>query len=252
MTVIHLHKLLPILVSPAFIVVVLAILSLCLRAKWPRILLLIVLLITTSPLVSLQTTKLAERGYTRLPADAVNTAESIVVLGGMTRTIAGPNGTLVYEFTNAADRLLAGITLIHNDKGKRLILTRGHLPWSLGVPEGEFLAQVAQELGVARDRITLTSQAHNTAQEVDNIMPLLENDESVILVTSAYHMPRALALFRQKEVNVTPFPVDFRSTQRRRIASDLLPSAEAFFTISLMSREFLGRAYYWLRAKIAA
>lgn len=96
MTVIHLHKLLPILVSPAFIVVVLAILSLCLRAKWPRILLLIVLLITTSPLVSLQATKLAERGYTRLPADAVNTAESIVVLGGMTRTIAGPNGTLVY------------------------------------------------------------------------------------------------------------------------------------------------------------
>ena len=72
----------------------------------------------------------------------------------------------------------------------------------------------------------------------------------MVLVTSAFHMLRAVMLFRQEGTSVTPFPVDFQTVEARGVLlTDFLPSAEGLAKVELALKEFYGLAYYWLRPR---
>ncbi|MGR3678797.1 MAG: YdcF family protein [Paracoccaceae bacterium] len=238
---------LPVLVSPVFVILLLAVISVLSSKRFPRVLLVILCLIFTSPIIAQRALQFAEQGQVRLPVHAFAKADTVIVLGGITRTIAGPDETLVYEMRDSVDRYLAALEMIRQDKVQRMILTRGQLPWLKGVPEGEHLATLAISAGVSLDRIALTDQAQNTEQEAANIRQMVADTESLILVTSAFHMPRAKAIFEAEGISVTPFPVDFRAEARRPTGLDFLPQAAAMDDISLVIRELLGRAYYRLK-----
>ena len=76
----------------------------------------------------------------------------------------------------------------------------------MGEPEGEYLRDIAEKFGVPR-RILLTN-VQNTDQEVKAVAKLLNKEfAKVILVTSAFHMPRAQKVLRLQVTS--PFPVDF-------------------------------------------
>ena len=70
------------------------------------------------------------------------------------------------------------------------------------------LAQAAVSMGVDRGRIRLIDTAHDTEDEA-NAVKALVGDAKVALVTSAWHMPRAAALFRDARVDALPCPVDY-------------------------------------------
>jgi uncharacterized SAM-binding protein YcdF (DUF218 family) len=80
----------------------------------------------------------------------------------------------VIEWGEAADRIFAGIDLFKLNKAPVLVLTGGKLPWSIGVPEGEYLRDVAIDLGVPKKDILLTENVENTDQEqhLSNTHPL--------------------------------------------------------------------------------
>ena len=71
--------------------------------------------------------------------------------------------------------------------------------------------------------------------------------ESVILVTSSFHLPRARLLFERAGVRVHPYPVDFKATGRSKDWLSLIPSANAFMKTSSGLREYIGRIYYLLK-----
>ena len=127
-----------------------------------------------------------------------------------------------------------------------MILTRGQTPWSFGAPEGEFLSEFANMNGIDSANITLTRVVRNTNDEARAIAELIKSNEKLILVTSAFHMPRARLVFKNQNILVTEFSVDFRSDWSKVGILDFLPHANALRLSSLFVREIIGRAYYFL------
>jgi uncharacterized SAM-binding protein YcdF (DUF218 family) len=155
---------------------------------------------------------------------------------------------LIYEFNDSIDRILAGIKLIKENKAPYLILTRGKVPWSKGKPEGEILLDFVLNYGIEKQKIILTDNVQNTDQEAKAVKKLFPNkDQKIILVTSAFHMPRAIKVFQAAGVDVVPFPVDFQASYQKFTLMNLIPSASAFNNTSHFVREIQGRIYYQLK-----
>jgi uncharacterized SAM-binding protein YcdF (DUF218 family) len=207
----------------------------------------IILIVCSLPIVSGKLVAYLESDYQLSKPSNIEPADSIVVLSGMIKTINSKDG-LDYEFGEASDRIFAGINLFKEKKAPKLILTRGQLPWSVGIPEGEYLKKIAITNGISENSILLTENVENTDQEAKAIKKLLSEDNpKVLLVTSAFHMPRAQKVFEAAGINVVPFPVDFQKGLSKITFMSFMPSANALSETSFFVREMMGRIYYNLK-----
>ena len=244
---IYIHKILPLLVSPLILIIILVMWASLFRSKRAGLAAICILIVCSLPLVSNRLISFLERDYLLVSPVNAKTADAIVVLSGMVRTIEGADG-LKYEWGEASDRIFAGIELIKQNKAPILVLTGGKLPWSVGKPEGEYLRDIAEKFGVPRDRILLTENVQNTDQEAKAVAKLFNKEfAKVILVTSAFHMPRAQKVFEAAGIVTSPFPVDFLSGAGKITIMTFIPSAEAFSQTSFFIREVIGRLYYNLK-----
>jgi len=244
---IYLHKLLPLLVSPLFLVIILFIWGTVSRQKWISLSGVCILVLCSLPIISGKLIYYLEKDYVLKPTNTASTADAVVVLSGMIRTLKGSEG-LVYEWGEASDRIFAGIDLIDEQKAPILILTGGHLPWSVGTPEGEYLKKIAIKNGISSEVIRVTENVQNTDQEAKAVAKLLNKTEpNVILVTSAFHMPRAQKVFEAAGLSVSSFAVDFLSGADEPTIMDFIPDAAAFRDTSFFIREIIGRLYYHLK-----
>jgi uncharacterized SAM-binding protein YcdF (DUF218 family) len=244
---IYLHKILPLIVSPMFLVMFLITWGIVFRSRISGILGVSILIICSLPVFSNKLITYLENGYILSDASSAKTADAIVVLSGMVRTTNGKNG-LSYEWGEASDRIFAGIELIKKNKAPIMVLTGGKLPWSTGKPEGEYLREVAIKYGVPNKNILLTENVKNTDQEAKAVAELLnKSSPKIILVTSAYHMPRAQKVFEAAGINTEPFAVDFLSGADKYTIMNFIPSAKAFNQTSFFIRELIGRLYYSLK-----
>ena len=244
---IYLHKILPLIASPMFLVIVLITWGIVFRSRIASVLAVSILIICSIPIFSNKLITYLENGYTLSDAASAKTADAIVVLSGMVRTINGKNG-LSYEWGEASDRIFAGIELIKKNKAPIMILTGGKLPWSVGKPEGEYLRDVAIKYGVPNKNILLTENVENTDQEAKAVGKLLnKTSPKIILVTSAFHMPRAQKVFEAVGINIEPFAVDFLSGADKYTIMNFIPSAGALKQTSFFIRELIGRLYYNLK-----
>ena len=87
----------------------------------------------------------------------------------------------------------------------------------------------------------------NTNDEAKAISRMLPKNSEVILVTSAFHMPRAVKVFQNQNLKVIPYAVDFRSSVKEINIIDFLPQASAFKDSNFYFREIIGRTYYSIR-----
>ena len=241
---IYLHKFLPLIASPLFFVLIVILIGTYLKSKKISFFGLLFLIFCSLPIISNKLIFFLEKDYSRKEISNVSKADAIVVLSGMVSTIK-TNGKISYEFNNAVDRILSGIDLFKEDKASYLILTNGKLPWSLGIPEGEYLKKFSIKFGIPEDRILLTDNVQNTDQEAKSVRKLLKtNKANIILVTSALHMPRAKKVFEATNIKVIPFAVDFRTSIKKITIIDFIPSANSLKDTSNFFREMIGRLYY--------
>ena len=244
---IYFNKILPLIFSPLFFVLGLIIIGLIINSKKISFVGVIILFIFSMPIVSNKLINYLEFNYELRQPSEIESADLIVVLSGMIIRIKTKRGT-DFELDPAADRIFAGIDLFKSNKAPVLMLTGGKLPWSIGVPEGEYLRDVAIDLGVPKKDILLTENVENTDQEAKAIKKLLLLDNpKIILVTSAFHMPRAQLVFEAAGINVIPFPVDFRIEAQKITFMNFIPSANSFAATSFFVREMIGRTYYNLK-----
>ena len=179
-----------------------------------------------------------ERPYAPLTAEAVAAMTpapaAIVVLGSGFRPdkTLPPNDQLS---ANGIVRLTEAVRLTHLLPAARLIV-------SDGVGQGESLAKTATMMGVPRDRITLEARSGDTSDEAA-LLPPLVGKESFLLVTSAAHMRRALALCRKQGLNPIAAATDFTRGGSEWSAGDLLPRASGFFRTDYALHEWIG--YWW-------
>ncbi|MDG3042438.1 YdcF family protein [Roseicyclus marinus] len=244
---IYLHKLLPALASPIMALMLLTLLSLLTRSRAVKLLTFFLFLMTTNPILANRAIAYLERDFPPKPLATIEPLDHVVVLSGMIRAVVTEDGTLIYEFGEAVDRFAAGLNLLASGQADTLILTRGQLPWSTGRPEGEVLRDIALAHGIDPENILLTTPAQNTAEEAQAIAEMLHNGARIGLVTSAFHMPRALQVFRSQGLDPRPIAVDYRQDYDAMTFMDVIPSAAALDDISLFTREMIGRAYYAIR-----
>ena len=243
---IYLHKILPLIFSPLILIIILIVWGLIFGSKKIISIGIVVLIICSTPIISQKFIAYLESDHQLKKPSDVKSANAVVVLSGMLTTIKTESG-YEYEFGGAVDRILAGIDLYKDAKAPILILTRGKLPWSLGKPEGEYLKEFATEFGIPKENILLTDNVQNTDQEAKSIKKLLNQNNKIILVTSAFHMPRAKKVFKTANIKAMPFAVDFKNLSRRVTIMDFIPSANSFKETSNFAREIIGRLYYSLR-----
>ena len=151
---IYINKILPIIVSPLGLIIILLFFGVFRKRMLPSMIALIILIILSLPIVSGQLIKLLEQNYRPTTPNETTRADTVIVLSGMV-TLIEKNDGIHYEFSEAVDRIFAGINLLKIGKAQKIILTRGKLPWSVGVPEGEFLAEFIQSQGINPNRILL-------------------------------------------------------------------------------------------------
>jgi uncharacterized SAM-binding protein YcdF (DUF218 family) len=244
---IYLHKFLPLIVSPLFFVFIIILIGTFLKSKKISLFGLLVLIFCSLPIISNKLIFYLEKDFSLKDISSVSKADAIVVLSGMIRVIKNKEN-LDYEFGDSIDRILSGIDLFKQDKAPLLILTNGKLPWSVGIPEGEYLKEFSIKFGVPEEKILLTDNVQNTEQEAKSIKKLLNSDDiKIILVTSAFHMPRAKKVFEATNIRVVPFPVDFRNSVKKITFLDFIPSAVSLNKTSKFVREMIGRLYYNLK-----
>lgn len=241
---IYLHKVLPFFLSPLFVFGAMVIFSVFTRRRWLALLAVTGLWLIALPVVSDQLIRAVEEHRVRLDAQRMPEAAAIVVLSGMLTDSPGVGGTVV-EWGDA-DRFFAGLELYQAARAPRLVFTRGRLPWSASQEsEGDVLRRYATRSGVATEAILLTKEVANTKEEAAAVRELLKpTSGEVILVTSAFHMPRAQKLFEREGLRVHAFPVDFKAQVRQLTPMDFLPDARALRWSDVAVREWLGRLYY--------
>jgi uncharacterized SAM-binding protein YcdF (DUF218 family) len=243
---IYLHKILPLIFSPLILVIGLIILGIIFNLRKFSLIGVIVLILSSLPIISNKFIAYLEKDYQPIEIAEIENVDAIVVLSGMIRVI-GDEENLKYEFTDSVDRFFAGLDLFNNNKSPILILTRGKMPWSLGIAEGEYLKELAIKYGVSEENIILTDEVQNTDQEAKAIKEILTEDAKIILVTSAFHMPRAEKVFKAANINLIPYPVDFQNSKSKTTMMDFIPSAGSLFDTSHFVREMIGRLYYNLK-----
>ena len=245
---IFLHKLLPALLSPVSVILFCLIISFFTRRLWPRVFAVAVLVAASSPILAKAGWEYLEKGSKYRPISTVAPTDKVIVLGGEIVVVSNSDGDeLNYKFGENVDRYEAAIELLKQDKAQNVIFTRGAVPWSRGKPEGEILAVKAVKRGINAADIILTREVQNTFDEAMAVKTLVSPSETPILVTSAFHMPRAKLIFLSLGMQVDAYPVGFRAIQSKFSVLDLMPSGQAFYDNSFIIRELLGRVYYGLK-----
>ena len=185
-----------------------------------------------------------EQRYPPAPLEQLPTADAILVLGGLVEAAAPPD-RLEPNLGAAADRIWHAARLYRAGKAPRILASGGNLPWS-GVeqPESSVMAELLQELGVPAAVILQEPNSRTTRENRDRSLPILRANgvRRILLVTSALHMPRALALFRATDLEVIPAPTDFEiHSPSNAHPLRWLPDAQALADGSRAFKEYLGR-----------
>jgi uncharacterized SAM-binding protein YcdF (DUF218 family) len=215
---IFLSKFLPLFVYPLGLACVLIVAALIAarRLRLQRAILILALLVLFpggNRWVAMSLTRSLEWRY--LPPEQIPQAEVIVLLSG--GTLAADYPRPIVELNSAGDRILYAGELYRQGKAKYILLTGGTIDW-LGEPGSptEEMATILEMLGVPREVMWFEPDSRNTYENAINSGRILKDKgiTRILLVTSAWHMPRAVRLFEAQGLEVIPMPTDFTVTQK--------------------------------------
>lgn len=258
-----LSKFLPLLIYPLGLACVLLVVALWLtrRPRWRTTvvaLALALLWLGGNRIVAMLLMRSLEQTY--LPSAVLLNgelkADVIVVLGGGTRTGAYPRPTS--EVNEAGDRLLYAARLYRQGVAPHLLLSGGRavIVETTSVPEAESMAEILVEVGVPREALWLEPVSRNTYENAVESLPILQAKgvKRIVLVTSASHMPRSVAVFAKTGLEVIPAATDFQVTQEDWAYytqlnpliqfSNLLPRASDLERTTRVLKEYVGIVIY--------
>ena len=198
------------------------------------------LLLWSMPVMSHWLASQIEDQFPQVPIASVPHAQAIVVLGG---TVTPPSGTSTEINLGRAGRVWYAARLFHAGKAPLVLLSGGGDLERQAFSEARAMAVFLQDLGVPAQAIMLEKASRNTRQNAVFSAALLKarGIQHILLVTSALHMPRALALFTAQGLQVTPAPTDFEAGHES--LSGLLtwlPDASALVGSALAMKELVG------------
>ena len=181
-----------------------------------------------------------ERMYPPQRVEDLPEADAVVVLGG---GVGADTNSLVYaELFMGADRVLHAARIVKAGKAPVVIAS--------GEGEREASLPLLKEFGVPEEAILIENESRNTEENARYVAKMLADRPGrrrVLLVTSSWHMRRALLMFRRHagDVEVVPAPIDYEgimAAEESTLPKSLLPSADMLMKNSFMLKEYVG---YW-------
>jgi uncharacterized SAM-binding protein YcdF (DUF218 family) len=180
--------------------------------------------------------------------------DGIVVLGG---AISPDVSAARHEpaLNEAAERLTVVVELARRYPEARILFTGGVGELvSSAPPEAEFALLQFERLGIARTRILAEDKSRNTVENAVFSLELAKPKagERWLLVTSAYHMPRAIGVFRKAGFAVEAYPVDWRTRGPQDALRPFPTLGDGLRRTDTAVREWVGLAVYWLTGRSSA
>lgn len=183
----------------------------------------------------------------RFPAVLPARVDGIVVLGGSIEpTITEARGQITLN--NSADRLTMMVALAQRYPDARVVFSGGAAAVNLPpVREADLVRAWLEGLGLAADRFLFERDSATTYENALFSARLAQPKagETWLLVTSAFHMPRAVGVFRAVDWTVVPYPVDFRTPL------DFYSVFANLTLVDLAVKEYIGMAAYRLSGRSA-
>jgi len=177
--------------------------------------------------------------------------DGIVVLGGaISPDISAARGAVALN--DNAERITAAAELARRYPGARIIYTGGSsaLFFNEGI-EAAFAVRQLEALGVAHDRITAEEQSRNTIENAvfSRLIAAPKPGQRWLLVTSAYHMSRAMAAFRAAGFAVEAYPVDWRTRGPIDLVHPFASLSDGLQRTDTAVHEWIGLLAYRLAGK---
>ena len=177
--------------------------------------------------------------------------DGIVVLGGViSPDISAARGSVALN--DAAERITVAAELARKYQNARIIFAGGSaaLIFNRDIEAG-FAVQQLQALGIAHDRITAEEQSRNTFENAvfSRLIAHPKPGERWLLVTSAYHMPRAMAAFRAAHFPVEAYPVDWRTSGPGDLVQPFAQLSQGLLQTDTAVHEWVGLVAYRLSGK---
>jgi uncharacterized SAM-binding protein YcdF (DUF218 family) len=176
--------------------------------------------------------------------------DGIIVLGGAVDVRISETRRYPLKLNESGERILALIELARRFPSARLVYTGTGDP----ISEAEEVANRISALGIDPTRLILERQARNTFENAQFSAKLLEPKpgERWLLVTSAWHMPRAVGCFRRAGFVVDAYPVDFRTAGPSDLAMPYYFGSDGLAQMDFALKEWVGLVVYWLTGKTDA
>jgi uncharacterized SAM-binding protein YcdF (DUF218 family) len=178
--------------------------------------------------------------------------DGIVVLGGsIDAELSAAHNVPVIR--NAADRITATAALARQYPNARIIFSGGSGNLiSNEAREADYAEAALDSLGIPKARLTIERRSRNTQEnaEFSKAMASPKPGERWLLVTSAYHMPRSVGLFRKAGFPVEPYPVDWRVGGPIDLLAFNSVAGDGLGRVDTGLREWIGLVAYRLTGKI--
>ncbi|MCV0396441.1 MAG: YdcF family protein [Rhizobiaceae bacterium] len=186
------------------------------------------------------------------PEPAPERVAGIIVLGG------GFEGGINmarggYDLNSGGDRMVETAILARRYPDARVVVTGGTGTLVLqGEGDAATAPRLLEALGVDRERLVLENDSRNTHENATYTRRLVSpaEGETWLLVTSAFHMPRSVALFERAGFAVTPWPVDYRTRGNETVELFADNPVDSLQTFTLGIREWTGLFAYWVMGRI--
>lgn len=185
---------------------------------------------------------------------ALEKVDGVIVLGGgFEASVNLARGG--YELSASGDRFVEAAVLARRFPEAKIVVTGGQGSLVLaGDTDADTAPRLLTALGVAPERLILEGKSRDTYENAQFTKEMVKPVPGAtwLLVTSAFHMPRSVGLFRKAGFEVTPWPVDYRTTGRVSFGLARDNPIDSLEMTQLALREWLGLLAYRLSGRTDA
>ena len=214
----------------------------------------LLLLAGLSPLGNALILPLEDR-FPRANLDAPPAPTGFIVLGGAEdRLVEAARGAPAVN--EAGERILETVVLARKFPEAKIAFSGGDAGILYKVDsEAVGAAALLSDMGVARDRLILEAGSRDTYENAVYLKAELSKfglvgpDKRWVMITSAYHMPRAMGAFRRAGFDVEPWPVDYRTRGSADLTRPFDKVSEGLRRVDVSAKEWVGLLAYWLAGR---
>ncbi len=199
-----------------------------------------------------------ENRFPRTDLKAGPPPTGFIVLGGAEDRLVGAARHAI-ALNEAGERYVSAAILARRFPDAKIAFSGGDAGILYHAPsEASGAGTLFEALGIAPDRLILESKSRNTYQNAEFTKELLAKrgllgpDKRWVLITSAFHMPRAMGCFRKVGLDVEPWPVDYRTRGLADLTRPFPRVSEGLRRVDLASKEWVGLLAYWLSGRTSA